>query len=545
MALDPHFASFGLYVKIRSLNESERMSDALKAIHPNDLARINPPETVVDKANWPSDSRRELLKRMLEASLDVTIPTPGLLKAFEQPLTVEAFSSLITMDPTPLGDIENDFEDSRYQKSYVFNLAPQSTSSEELLDMRNAHRAMSILTAEQPQLNIVLRTKPFEIIAPMFRAFRTQNSKASVFHLCKVIDVMLKMNPEAVLTYLTGPRLKLCLQGLLANLHCSAVVDTVFSLITIRCSLENGLRPDTLRAYHKKLGHSNPIGTISEFAVSPDASVALRIGATDLILRLLLHYDAIPLELPNDSDLGESFLFKSLLNEQFLEGLAQAAESTDDASDSALMLFAALCKLAAKGKLATTAPIAPVEDEDDKPKPAVPENQKPGGRRRLKDFVPPPQAPAPKEDRLTKLGNELKSSLKSESISTACAKALAATEVVVKDADASSHKQKHTSYECVRPFTYRRLEWLRVMNHLLELDYRIAVPWKSLVAWQQQYPQNSMLQNEFSKALQTVLTASASADECKPAVVDCKLVSLLIKRAPKLLLLFVIAADGR
>lgn len=51
------------------------------------------------------------------------------------------------------------------------------------------------------------------------------------------------------------------------------------------------------------------------------------------------------------------------------------------------------------------------------------------------------------------------------------------------------------------------------------------------MAWQVQYPQNSMLQNEVCKALQTVLVNSPAAEECKPAIVECKLVSHLIRRA--------------
>jgi len=508
-------------------------ADPIRTMHPNELAKVRPPAAVENKASWPMEQRRELLKRLLDAAMEEAVPTDGLLRAFKEPITVEAFASLITMDPTPMGKLDEDFVDPKYQKPFLFDTTYQGSSSPDGdEDLKRAHRAMRIIVSDQQQVNDMIRMKPAELVAPLFRAFRCQDSKASVFHLCKCIDAILKVSGEAVLTYLTGPRMKVCLNGLLANLHCSVVVDTMFSLITIRPGMF--VRPDTLKAYQKKLGQVDVVSTLLANISSKETSLALKLGSSDLLGRVLVHFDSMAVAPPNEGDIGEALLFKSLCSVECLEKLANAAASQDESYEPAVLVFSTLCKIAAKGKLSTSAPVSPVADDVDEDKAQAEANakqqDKKNTRRKIKDFVPPPPPPV-EQARLAKLGNELKPLLKSARISSLCAPVLEATEAASKVSSGSGEKYRHTSYEVSSPFGHKRFEWLRSLGYLLELDPQIPVPWKCLVAWQAQYPQNSLVQNEFSKILQTILVNSVCSDECKPAIVECKLVTHLIKRA--------------
>ncbi|KAH9262881.1 hypothetical protein BASA82_000110, partial [Batrachochytrium salamandrivorans] len=515
----------------------------MEALGYNALARDKAPEGV-DPASWHFARCRELLVRLVDTSFDSQFPTDGITKAFADPVCVEAFLSFVTRDPTALGDVQEDFMDRRYFKPHSFSAVVSSTTGEDGGELKRAYRTTNVLhsLADHPTavLSQVCVAKSEIILSSLFRAFRAENSQASVFHLCKVLEAMIKLSPSKMVEYLVeGQRLKLCLTSLIANTHCGVVVDLLSSLLRMplvrdansgveRLRLVGTLLPELRKHFQRRLGLVDPVQLLLNNLPGDLAE-----GSVEVLTQLLGNFELnIVATMGSEMAVMEQTL-KPLSDLNNVDKLVRLA--TMESNPYALALLVQLSKLAATGRLNNAlvsggAGANGTEAEDEDLPQKKPTNIK-SARAASKAVQNQQQAERDAQSKLTKLRQELRQVF--------CTKrhlALLCASLESAEDDPKS-LLKHTSYVCNVSFSYHRMELLRTVGFLVELTAPDKttpsapgiIPWKQLVRWQGAYPQNSLLQHEFSRLVQ--FTLLHREDELKQSLGEYKLMSQLIRRA--------------
>lgn len=516
----------------------------MEALGYNALARDKAPEGV-DPASWHLARCRELLARLVDTSFDSQFPTDGITKAFADPVCVEAFLSFVTRDPTALGDVQEDFMDRRYFKPHTFSTV-SGGAGEDGVELKRAYRTTNVLhsLADYPTavLSQVCVAKSEIILSSLFRAFRAENSPASVFHLCKVLEAMIKLSPSKAVEYLVeGQRLKLCLTSLIANTHCSVVVDLLCNLFRMplvrdtnagveRLRLVDTLPGELKKHFQRRLGLVDPVQLLINNLPGDLAE-----GSVEVLTQLLGNFELnIMAKLGGEMAVTEQTL-KPLSDSNNVDKLVRLA--TAESNSFALALLVQLAKLAATGRLNNAlvsggagANGAEAEDEDLPRK--KPTNIK-TARAASKAVQHQQQAERDAQSKLSKLRQELQQVFRTKRHLALLCASLESAE------DDPKTLLKHTSYVCNVSFSYHRMELLRTVGFLVELTAPdktstaatapAIVPWKQLIQWQGAYPQNSLLQHEFCRLLQ--FTLLHREDELKQAMGERKLLSQLIRRA--------------
>jgi hypothetical protein len=464
--------------------------------HPNSLAL---------KGEGELERKRALVASFLMS--DEKIPVLGLGKFLEKPGSLDLFASFVTRDDTPL-KVDTDFEDARYSQPHVFAAERVFGAGEEDEDaLKRAHRAATLLGAGHEPIDYAVSLHPNEVVASAIRAFRHASSKASVYHLCLVLSSVVKLNPEAVIAYLSeGPRIRLCLGALLENCHVPQVVDVVFRILSVRKVNEIGMqvRPETLKLFHKRLLAWGPLAVLVGRITSAVSDEPRAFGWADLVARIAADFDAIPESMELDPQADPAVL-KPLSTPSVVESIVRAAcqVGLDSKSEAALHLLSVLTTVVVGKPLAVQAP------------PLGPD-QPPGA---LEKFAPQTKKP----HRLAKLAGEFRMGIAPHAL--VLCNALDEALVPVQGL------RRHSSYEIDSPFSFRRLTLVRALVAVSTTpDLLVKIPWASFCRWQIKYPNNSLYQHEFVTLFERAIKCDYDACALRTCLVELKFLSHLTTR---------------
>jgi len=439
--------------------------------------------------------RRELLHNFLSiGGQEVSLFT--LAKFLDRPQALELLVSFITRDETPIA-IAEDFDDVRYSTPFRYSGAKLSNAEADD-DVKRAFNAVTILSGHHQVVDAVVQRHAVDVVAPILRAFRAPKSKASVYHLCAVLEAVIALNPEAVLAYIAeGPRMRLCVGALLENCHVPKVVDVTFSLLSQRPAV---VRPETLKILHKRMLSWGPLALLVERITSAQQDEPRAFGWAELISRVVADFDVSP----EGEDQGDPALLKALTNAKLVENVVRCAcqQQTSERAEAALHLMSILTSVIAGKPLSVQAsPVAPPDKSNT-----------------TEIFMPEVRRP----HRLIKLAGEFRQAM-APHVAMLC-------QALDESAYAPSLR-RHSSYELAAPFGFRRLTLIRALVAVATTPAALAaVPWESLCRLRMQYTNNSLFQCEFCTLFDRALKCDFYSSPLRTVVEDLGFVDQLITR---------------
>ena len=497
-------------------------------------------------------------------------PTPALVAFLKEKGSLSALAAFVAQDPDVWSaeEEEEDREAPKYAKTWVFPRVsrPPPQANSEVVDewMILAWRAQDLLSRSDrpPALDDALRARGEELVGPLFRVFRCADSRASVFHVCAVLDRLVKAVPDVVTTYLAAisARTKRIFESLLENAHFSPVACLLVELHSIRgFSIEEpqkgGCRDaDALQRYRKRITQTSwlvvaakRVAALATAANPPSPATSVEpercVGLANFVRLTLERLSGTPRAPHNEADSFEAAMLKPLTAPAVVKELVLAAARVDRTTNSLACvaivdIVEALTEIATNARLSSssTGPPPGGEGPDGGGAGGDIDGMAEGG----KTPTPPARTIAEKRAELARLRALEEAKTKAEFVNrlapmardlkavfsdmgnTDASKSVGESLARTEEADARNDQLRaecgqHSTYVVDVPLTHRRLVLLRALLTMVSSNPKDRVPsllatrlpWELMVKWQARHPNSSLLQGLFAEAFQMAVMAPA------------------------------------